>query len=122
MCKHILNAQASIRAPCCKKWFDCAECHEDKEPDHPLIRTTEMAFLCKKCKKAFRKDMTVWDEADEFCPHCDNHFIIDAKTPNAMVGVESEDTRLDNRAIKDERMEGGKIDTSELDEFLETLG
>lgn len=34
-----------------------------------------MAFLCKKCKKAFRKDMTVWDEADEFCPHCDNHFV-----------------------------------------------
>lgn len=19
--------------------------------------------------------MTVWDEADEFCPHCDNHFV-----------------------------------------------
>ncbi|GAA5949161.1 hypothetical protein JCM3765_003310 [Sporobolomyces pararoseus] len=122
MCKHILNAQASIRAPCCKKWFDCAECHVEKEPDHPLVRTTEMAFLCKKCKKAFRKDMTVWDEADEFCPHCDNHFIIEAKTPNAMVGVESEDTRVDNRAIKDERMQGGKIDTSDLDEFLETLG
>ena len=22
---HILNAQVSIRAPCCKRWFDCAE-------------------------------------------------------------------------------------------------
>lgn len=34
-----------------------------------------MAFLCKKCKKAFRKDMTRFEEADEFCPHCDNHFV-----------------------------------------------
>lgn len=59
--KHILNAQVSIRSPCCKKWFDCAECHAEKE-DHPLAKRTEMAFICKKCKKAFRKDVTDWDE------------------------------------------------------------
>ena len=34
-----------------------------------------MAFLCKKCKKAFRKDMEVFEESDEYCPHCDNHFV-----------------------------------------------
>lgn len=49
-----------------------------------------MAFLCKKvrshsklmheltppqCKKAFRKDMAHYEEADEYCPHCDNHYV-----------------------------------------------
>ncbi|GAA5897775.1 hypothetical protein JCM8208_000258 [Rhodotorula glutinis] len=120
MCKHILNAQASIRAPCCKKWFDCAECHAEVS-DHPLARMTEMAFLCKKCRKAFRKDMGQYEDSDEYCPHCDNHYVIEAKTANAMLTVESEDVRVDNRAIKDDRVNEGKIDTSELDEWLTQL-
>jgi len=28
MCIHILNAQVSVRAPCCLKWFECVECHD----------------------------------------------------------------------------------------------
>jgi transposase len=105
----------SIRAPCCKQWFDCAECHAEVE-SHPLSKTTEMAFMCKKCKKAFRKDMTVYEESDEYCPHCDNHYVrirlrlipsfclilrqvIDAKTPHAVVGVEGEDARVDARWV-----------------------
>lgn len=72
--KHILNAQVSIRAPCCKQWFDCAGCHAETQ-DHQLKKTTEMAFVCKKCKKAFRKDMTNYEESDEYCPHCDNHYV-----------------------------------------------
>jgi len=72
--KHILNAQVSIRAPCCKQWFDCAECHAETQ-DHRLQKTTEMAFACKKCKKAFRKDMANYEESDEYCPHCDNHYV-----------------------------------------------
>ncbi|GAA5939013.1 hypothetical protein JCM3775_002649 [Rhodotorula graminis] len=120
MCKHILNAQASIRAPCCKRWFDCAECHAEVS-DHPLARMTEMAFLCKKCRKAFRKDMGQYEDSDEYCPHCDNHYVIEAKTANAMLTVESEDVRVDNRAIKDDRVKEGKIDTSELDDWLTQL-
>eukprot|EP00276_Gloeochaete_wittrockiana_P024624 CAMPEP_0184366156 /NCGR_PEP_ID=MMETSP1089-20130417/152379_1 /TAXON_ID=38269 ORGANISM="Gloeochaete wittrockiana, Strain SAG46.84" /NCGR_SAMPLE_ID=MMETSP1089 /ASSEMBLY_ACC=CAM_ASM_000445 /LENGTH=126 /DNA_ID=CAMNT_0026707647 /DNA_START=9 /DNA_END=389 /DNA_ORIENTATION=- len=80
MCKHILNAQVSIRAPCCRKWYDCAACHEILA-DHPLKKHFEMVFACKKCKHVFRKDTREWDEADEFCPHCDNHYWIEAKTP-----------------------------------------
>jgi hypothetical protein len=38
-----------------------------------------MAFICKKCKKAFRKDMTVYEESDEYCPHCDNHYVCPAR-------------------------------------------
>jgi len=80
MCKHILNAQVSVRAPCCKKWYDCPQCHNEKE-DHEVQKTTELVFACKKCKKVFRKDATQFEEADEYCPHCDNHFVIEAKTP-----------------------------------------
>ncbi|KAF9012614.1 hypothetical protein BDQ17DRAFT_1232186 [Cyathus striatus] len=94
--KHILNAQVSIRAPCCKQWYDCSECHAESQT-HPLAKTTEMAFICKKCKKAFRKDMAAYEESDEYCPHCDNHYVIEAKTPQAMIGVEGEDTRVDAR-------------------------
>ena len=75
-----------------------------------------MTFLCKKCKKAFRKDMTVYEESDEYCPHCDNHYVginvlflqillrvfppfqvIEAKTPQQVVEVEAEDIRKDAR-------------------------
>ncbi|KAL7422090.1 hypothetical protein Q5752_002733 [Cryptotrichosporon argae] len=103
MCKHVLNAQVAIRAPCCKKWFDCPECHAESQ-DHNLAKTMEMVFMCKKCKKAFRKDMTEYEEADEYCPHCDNQYVIEAKEPKAMLGVEGEDARIDNRMLKDERM------------------
>ena len=60
MCKHILNVQAAIRAPCCKKWFDCSDCHNEMS-DHELKKTTEMTFACKICKKVFRKDMLMFE-------------------------------------------------------------
>ena len=64
-----------------------------------------MTFVCKKCKKAFRKSMEDFDESDEYCPNCDNHFVLDAKTPQAALKVESEDTRVDARMIKDDRVQ-----------------
>ena len=74
-----MNAQVAIRAPCCKKWYDCPECHEEQQ-DHELEKTMDMVLLCKKCKKAFRKDVGEFEEADEYCPNCDNHYMIEAKT------------------------------------------
>ena len=110
MCKHILNAQVSVRAPCCKKWFDCPECHYEywhgKDGDHELMPTMDLVFLCKKCKKCFRKEVGEFEEADEFCPHCDNHFIIEAKTPEnqGRLVVEVEQTRgHEHKMFKDER-------------------
>ncbi|ROT40173.1 CHY zinc finger protein [Sodiomyces alkalinus F11] len=103
MCKHILNAQVAIRSPCCKKWFDCAQCHHEQE-SHPLLQTLEMTFACKKCKKCFRKDANEFEDADEYCPHCDNHFVIEAKTPTPAISIEGEDARVDNRMLKDDRM------------------
>lgn len=64
----------------------------------------EMVFACKKCKKCFRKDVKEFEEADEFCPHCDNHFVLDAVTPKSELKVEGEDARVDSRMIRDERM------------------
>lgn len=74
-----------------------------------------MIFACKKCKKCFRKDAAEFEErfvlntiaarrsvadcdhSDEYCPHCDNHFVIDAITPKPSLQVEGEDVRVDAR-------------------------
>lgn len=102
-----------------------------------LRKTIEMAFICKKCRKAFRKDLSQYEESDEFCPHCDNHYVssrspnstlsfflsltvphttnpwfwfwtglqvIEAKTPQAVLSVEGEDARVDNRMLRDDRV------------------
>jgi hypothetical protein len=45
-----------------KKWFDCAECHAE-QADHALTQTFDMVFICKKCKKAFRKDAREFEDA-----------------------------------------------------------
>ncbi|CAN8096417.1 unnamed protein product [Discula destructiva] len=110
MCKHILNVQVAIRSPCCKKWFDCSQCHAEQET-HPLLQSFEMTFACKKCKKCFRKDAREFEDADEYCPHCDNHFVLEAKTPAPTLQVEGEDVRKDARMIKDERVKGREYKT-----------
>jgi acetyl-CoA carboxylase beta subunit len=63
-----------------------------------------MIFACKKCKKCFRKDGSEFEESDEYCPHCDNHFVIDAKTPNAALSIEGDDIRMNSKMLKDERI------------------
>ncbi|KAJ3194550.1 hypothetical protein HK101_002502 [Irineochytrium annulatum] len=55
-------------------------------------------FACKKCKKVFRKDMTNYEESDEYCPHCDNQYVLDAKTPAMAIGVEGDDPRMQRDA------------------------
>jgi acetyl-CoA carboxylase beta subunit len=68
------------------------------------MQSFEMTFACKKCKKCFRKDAQEFEDSDEYCPHCDNHFVIDAKTPKAALSIESEDVRMDSKMLKDERV------------------
>lgn len=65
-----------------------------------------MIFACKKCRKCFRKDASEFEESDEYCPHCDNHFVLDALTPKAAISVEGADVRVDSRMIKDDRVKG----------------
>lgn len=38
-----------------------------------------------------------YEEEDEYCPHCDNHYVLEAVTPEATLGIETEDIRVDNR-------------------------
>ena len=81
-------------------------------------------FVCKKCRKCFRKDTQEFEDrwafekrvwfphwlnpagSDEYCPHCDNHFVLDAKTPTPAFRFEGEDARVDARMLKDDRMQG----------------
>ncbi|KAI9740497.1 MAG: hypothetical protein M1834_005077 [Cirrosporium novae-zelandiae] len=43
---------------------------------------------------------------DEYCPHCDNHFVIEALTPKPALKIEGEDVRKDARMLKDHRIRG----------------
>ena len=49
MCKHCLNAAVAIRAPCCEKWFECFECH-DEHMDHPMETAPIMTLACLSCR------------------------------------------------------------------------
>lgn len=48
--------------------------------------------------------MAEFDDSDEYCPHCDNHFVIDAVEPKMRLEVEGDDVRKDARMLKDERV------------------
>jgi hypothetical protein len=93
-----------------------------------------MTMVCKKCKKAFRKDVSDMeepDEADEYCPHCDNHFLREAVTKQAVTGIGSTDLRkeqrfvlpcpTDARLVRDDRVDGGGIQ-SKLEAIADSSG
>eukprot|EP00703_Trepomonas_sp_PC1_P004318 JAP92288.1 hypothetical protein TPC1_15823 [Trepomonas sp. PC1] len=107
MCKHIPNVQTQVYARCCKKWFDCAQCHAETE-DHPIQKDEDVIMVCKKCKKVFKVNIREFDpEADGYCPQCDNHWYIEAEDPNAnkqmavqvelAKGVDEIDAMIDER-------------------------
>jgi len=54
------------------------------------------------------------DEADEYCPHCDNHFLREAVTKNGVVGagLGTEDLRKEKRIVRDDRVQGGGIQST----------
>ena len=41
--------------------------------------------------------MKEFEESDEYCPHCDNHFLIEAVEPKARLEVEGDDVRIDSK-------------------------
>ncbi|TNJ27132.1 CHY zinc finger domain-containing protein [Giardia muris] len=107
MCKHIKNVQTQILAKCCKRWFDCAECHREQS-DHEIERDIELILACKKCKKVFRIDVTTFDpQSDGFCPRCDNQWYLEADTGEndrqMTVKFEMLDGTDQADAIRDER-------------------
>ena len=87
MCRHVLNAQVSIRFPD-GNWYDCPECYLDATRpglahySAPLEKLGPiLTFACHNCKNAFHKDMNIFADPDEKCPHCQNPFVIPAMTP-----------------------------------------
>ena len=50
------------------------------------------------------KDMEEYEDSDEYCPHCDNHYVLEAVEPKMRLEVEGEDARKDARMLKDERV------------------
>ena len=85
MCKHILNAQVTLRYYD-GNWYDCPLCFLEENGVYPDMQRigTEMVFACKVCKKCFRKDMTQFEEPDEYCPHCGNCYVVEAITPETL--------------------------------------
>merc|ERR1712227_722381 len=71
-----------------------------------------MVFLCKKCKRCFRKNIEEFEEADEYYPHCDNHWMIEAKTPEMkgkfVIGFQMEKGH-EHKMVKDDREKDRKI-------------
>ena len=63
-----------------------------------------------------------YDEADEYCPHCDNHYVIEAKTPKPRVEFEAIDPRLNSNVFLDPRVkqkEREKPTEAELEELAQ---
>ena len=91
-------------------------------------------MACKECKKVFRKDSRYHkrgiyllytfifrvhnDEADEYCPYCDNHYVLPAVEPESQGINLSELLQQKLMQFNDLRM---KSKFSDLDEEFETL-
>jgi len=66
--------------------------------------------------------MSNYEESDEYCPYCDNHYLIEAKMPQAVVGVEGDDIRLDARMIKDDRTKQDPKRSIFIHDFTDRIG
>lgn len=61
------------------KWFECSECH-DEVSDHSFMFTAAsgpgdvhtIQLMCKKCKKAFNKNLKLMTNNDRYCSACGN--------------------------------------------------
>ncbi|GJJ08245.1 hypothetical protein Clacol_002454 [Clathrus columnatus] len=55
--------------------------------------------------------------------HSDDYVqVIDAKTPQAVIGVEAEDARVDSRMIKDERIQQDPVRSIYNVDFSDRIG
>ena len=75
---------------------------------HLDIYMQEMQKGVQERHEGVRREVKAWVNfmllywkyrSDEYCPNCDNHFVLDAITPKAALKIESEDTRIDARYI-----------------------
>ena len=43
---NLLCPQVSIQTPCCKRWYECPECHDERENHPQLVETIVVSLLC----------------------------------------------------------------------------
>lgn len=77
-------------------------------------------MACKSCKKVFRKDSRLDnDESDEYCPYCDNLYVLPAQEPeNSQNVILSELLQQQFIQFNDPRM---KSKFPDVDEEFEAL-
>mmetsp|Transcript_25424 Transcript_25424/g.24317 ORF Transcript_25424/g.24317 Transcript_25424/m.24317 type:complete len:118 (+) Transcript_25424:3062-3415(+) len=81
MCKHILNAQVYINSPCCNKWFECSECHDEVVKSHLFKFNKILRLTCKNCKGCFTRDLQIFSTKDKKCDYCGNVWCLPGITP-----------------------------------------
>ena len=89
MCKHLINSQVYVQAPCCNRWFECTECHDEMCTDHLMGYEPKVKFACKVCKKCFTRDFALFSEKDKYCSHCDTKWCMPAITPESKLEGET---------------------------------
>mmetsp|Transcript_4030 Transcript_4030/g.6245 ORF Transcript_4030/g.6245 Transcript_4030/m.6245 type:complete len:114 (-) Transcript_4030:60-401(-) len=80
MCRHVLNSQVYIQSPCCKKWFECSECHDENVVTHSFKFAPKLRFVCKNCRSCFFRHFKHLSERDKQCPVCGNRWILPGVT------------------------------------------
>ena len=68
-----------------------------------MSRSVVIMFACHSCKMSFRKDLSIFGDKDELCPHCAARFIGDAVTPELMFFHEANDEMDRMLALANER-------------------
>jgi uncharacterized CHY-type Zn-finger protein len=82
MCKHVLNSQVYFQAKCCKKWFECTECH-DENSDHKYQFSSQLRFTCKSCRACFDRNFKHFSDRDKCCSVCAMPWVIPGITPES---------------------------------------
>jgi uncharacterized CHY-type Zn-finger protein len=78
-----------MQAPCCNKWFECSECHDEAVKSHVFQFSTQMRFTCKVCRKVFTRDFKLFSEQDKLCSYCSNSWIIPGITPESKLNADA---------------------------------
>lgn len=59
-------------------------------------------MICKKCRKAFRKDLSDFDETDQYCPNCDNEYVL--PSVGVQKQIEQERALQQEQSLRDQIM------------------
>ncbi len=78
-------------------------------------------MACKACRKVFRKDSRAdMDESDEYCPYCDNLYVLPAKGP-VEATISASELLQTPMFFNDPRMKPKLLELNEIDAELEEL-